>query len=130
VNGIFITEVSMRASSLVDAHDIFAFRHIVHVLASHPGTAMDRLEAIRPRWRDLPEDLVPDDDRFAFRHLSLAVERPFPKGMSRDAALPWAAHLCQRLVEFAERIELRITDSRPPLHSGVRIRSTPKARGA
>ena len=120
----------MCAAPLFDVHDTFAFRHVVHVLASHPGNALDRLQALRPLWRAIPEELVPDDDRFAFRHLSLALERPFPKGMSREAALPWSAHLCQRLVEFAERINADLADTRPPLHSGVRIRSTPRSRSA
>jgi hypothetical protein len=99
---------------------------LVRSLATHPGDAIERLELARIRWRGLAEEDFPDGHRFAFRHLALVLERPYPRAMDRLELLGWAAHLCGRIVEFAEGVDgaLETAGGNEPRASGVRIRST------
>ncbi len=119
----------MLSPPLFDDDHLASLRALVHALASHPGDAIERLHAARRCWADLDEASFRDEDRFEFRHLSIALERPYPRGMSPEETLPWAAHLCSRLVDFSERWRIEALAARPGLRSGVRIRSTPRVLG-
>jgi hypothetical protein len=101
-------------------------RELVLELLAHPGDAIDRLEHARAIWAKLREEDFPDRFRFAFRHLAVALERPYPKAMTRDELLAWAAHLSVRLATFAAEVERDETTARLERPSGVRIRSTPR----
>jgi putative hemolysin len=103
-------------------------RDFVVRLLAHPGDAIDRLEHARQRWSSVREEDFPDRFRFAFRHLKVALERPYPKAMDHDELLAWAAHLTLRIAAFATEVEAyeAAIDDRPAIErpSGIRIRST------
>jgi hypothetical protein len=103
-------------------------RDIVVDLLTQPGDAIERLEHARSRWSKLREEDFPDRFRFAFRHLTVALERPYPKAMDRDELLAWAANLSLRIASFVADVDA-YEGSRDALDtadrpSRVRIRST------
>lgn len=117
--------LSSRASS---APQRPSARDVVTGLLAHPGDAIERLEYARRRWSHLREEDFPDRFRFAFRHLKLALERPYPKAMDRDELLAWAAHLSLRMAAFAADVDAFEASAQhlDPVErpSGIRIRST------
>jgi hypothetical protein len=102
-----------------------ALAELVRALATHPGDALERLDHARTCWRAFAEEDFPDAHRFAFRHLTLVLARPYPRAMDRLDLLGWAAHLCERIVAFAEGVEAGTAraERHEPRPSGVRIRS-------